>query len=132
VINRDKFSEAVLKSGTVLIIDDDEFAIKTIEMALDAAGNFKIVQAKDGEEGLEQYKANKPKLVILDLKMPVMDGHQFLAELEEIAPTPCKIFVCTGDLSSRIIDTPYSQKYCELLRKPFSIKELIAAVGSVI
>ena len=65
---------------TILVIEDDKDARDILIKKL-ASENFKVVQAKNGEEGLHQFDAEKPSLIVLDLYMPVMDGHVFLEKL---------------------------------------------------
>ena len=71
-------------SGTiaeaVLLVDDDEDIRETLSELLDASG-YAVLQAENGRRALDVLKAVPPRtpcLVVLDLAMPVLDGHQFL------------------------------------------------------
>ena len=64
----------------VLAVDDDELIRTMLSRVLSAA--YDVSVARNGEEALEAVRRERPDLVILDLRMPVMDGWQFLERLE--------------------------------------------------
>ncbi len=65
----------------VLIIDDDVIFQKLISEELKKNG-YEVASALNGEIGLEQVYAEKPDLILLDIKMPKMDGMEFLKRLQ--------------------------------------------------
>lgn len=82
----------------VLSIDDDQFVRESLANFLEDFG-FAVLQAKDGEEGLEVFAANRPDMVLVDLRMPRMDGLQVLARVREISPeTPIMVVSGAGDI----------------------------------
>jgi DNA-binding response OmpR family regulator len=62
---------------TILVIDDDPLIRKTLSSHL-AKEKFEILMAEDGSEGLEKYEMCTPDLVILDIRLPDMDGLEAL------------------------------------------------------
>lgn len=64
----------------VLIIDDDEIFLKTLSAKLELRA-FEVVTASDGEEGLVKTISEKPDLILLDMRMPKLDGIGFLKKL---------------------------------------------------
>ena len=85
---------------------------------------FDVVTACNGREALEAANARRPCVVLLDLFMPVMDGWQFLAEIEcdrELADLPVTVVSAAGDRVSGIGRRRF-------LRKPVTLAELVAAV----
>lgn len=66
---------------TVLVADDDPAQRRVIRLGLEPRG-FQIVEACNGREAVEMVRANPPDLVLLDLRMPVLDGLGFLAEVD--------------------------------------------------
>lgn len=63
----------------VLIVDDDEATLSALADLLEFEG-YRVEKARDGKDALEKLRSSAPGLVLLDLKMPVMDGWQFLTE----------------------------------------------------
>jgi CheY-like chemotaxis protein len=83
-------------SATVLAIDDDPKAVELVSACL-AGGNFRVLRAYSGREGVEVCRREIPDLVVLDLLMPDMNGFDVIAELaahSETASIP--IVVVTG------------------------------------
>ncbi len=64
----------------ILIIDDEEAVRETIGKAMRREG-YELFFAENGKEGLSVFKKISPILVILDLRMPAMDGFEFLEEI---------------------------------------------------
>jgi CheY-like chemotaxis protein len=85
--------------------------------------------AANGAEALHAaHDAPAPRLILLDLMMPVMDGHQFLEERERdplVAAIPVAIITAGSDVDKdRVRKTP-------IVRKPFSVAELLDAVAAL-
>lgn len=66
----------------ILIVDDDQDFAQLLEFDLKKQG-YEIVLAPDGEEGLAKALSVKPALIILDIKMPKMDGYTFVRRLKK-------------------------------------------------
>lgn len=64
-------------SKTVLTVDDSRMMREMLLMVLKAAG-FNVVQAEDGQEGLEALERIKPDVIITDINMPRLDGYGFI------------------------------------------------------
>ena len=67
-------------NNKILVIDDEEIVIESILEDLKGMG-FKFISAANGKDGLTKYEEEKPILVILDLRMPGMNGVEFLENL---------------------------------------------------
>lgn len=81
---------------TVLVIEDDEVARELMRMALEHRG-YAVVEAEDGIEGYEKAVAERPDLIVTDIKMPSADGVHLVRRVRdtpELAETP--ILVTTG------------------------------------
>jgi two-component system, cell cycle response regulator DivK len=78
-------SERVAKNALldwdVLVVDDDAMSLQVANIILSYHG-VKVHTAKDGQEGLEAVKSVRPKFIISDLSMPVLDGWGMIAELK--------------------------------------------------
>ncbi|OIO51464.1 response regulator [Candidatus Uhrbacteria bacterium CG_4_10_14_0_8_um_filter_58_22] len=74
------------KKLTVLIVDDDAFLSGIYTTKLEMEG-FRVVAARDGEEGLRTAKAEKPSIILLDVLMPKLDGFETLKRLKADSAT---------------------------------------------
>jgi DNA-binding response OmpR family regulator len=117
--------------ATVLVVDDDPVILKLLEVNFEMEG-FTVVRGSDGAEGLEQARAVIPDVVVLDVMMPRMTGHEVATALRadpRTAHIPI-IFVTARAQSSDV------EKGLELVddyvTKPFDPLDLIARVNSVL
>ena len=106
---------------TVLIIDDDHFIREAIGEILELEG-FKVWHAENGKVALEILaRGKKPAVVLLDLRMPVMNGHEFLKIVqqdEELSPIP--VVAISANIES------YEMKGVRsFLPKPINLDELL-------
>ncbi len=89
-MKEDNFSRSKIQ-----IIDDEPIMLKNMAVYLEDSG-FSIIQSSDGITGLEAFEIHKPDLVLLDLRMPGMDGLEVLSRLKKKSPrTP--VIVVTGE-----------------------------------
>jgi two-component system chemotaxis response regulator CheY len=66
----------------VLVIDDEPDIRSLVSMILESAGHM-VVEARDGAEGLSKLQSEEPDVVLLDLRMPVIDGWEFMRRARE-------------------------------------------------
>ena len=115
------------KRRTILIAEDDD-ATRNLVGALLSHVGFTVVTARNGREALARLEGDHPDLVLLDLKMPGMDGWEFRqAQLElssDLRDVP--VALVTGT------DTPEREaealKVAHVLRKPFARRDLLTTV----
>lgn len=106
----------------VVIVDDDEDTREALAEALADAG-FQVEQFATGGEALRRIdESGDPDVILLDLRMPGMDGEQFL---ERTRATSARVVVLTGDSSGRLLRFARDAK---LLSKPVDLNDLEAAV----
>ena len=82
----------------ILIVEDDKFLRELISQKLTNEG-YTVIEATDGEEGIESVKKNLPGLVLLDLILPGIDGFEVLAKMKadpELAKIPVIILSNLG------------------------------------
>ncbi|SDH48534.1 two-component system response regulator RssB [Pseudomonas panipatensis] len=86
-------------SATLLIIDDDEVVRESLAAYLEDSG-FKVLQANNGQQGLQVFQQELPDLVICDLRMPQMDGLELIRRVGEMAvETPVIVLSGAGVMS---------------------------------
>ncbi len=110
---------------TVLIVDDDEGTLESLGGLLDLEG-YPVEKARNGREALERLAAGDgpPGLIRLDLKMPVMDGWQFLTERAKSAAARETPVV----LLSGLPYIPNAAGVADFLSKPIDATRLLACV----
>jgi CheY-like chemotaxis protein len=82
----------------ILIIDDDQTFQKTMTDKL-ISRNYIVVSAVDGEEGLQKAVSESPDLILLDIKMPKMDGITLLKKMRAVETLPHMPVLITSNLS---------------------------------
>jgi DNA-binding NarL/FixJ family response regulator len=96
------------KDLQVLIVEDEQLLNEAYSRVLSAA-NISLLRAYNGKEALELLKDHKPDIILLDLRMPVMDGIEFLKELKPKDSLPeTKIIVFSNYDDQREIDEAFS------------------------
>lgn len=87
---------------TVLTVEDDEFVREIITVYLEDSG-FSVLQAENGRKGLELFRSKQPDLVLLDLRMPEIDGLEVLATVtKEAVETPVIVVSGMGTIGDAI------------------------------
>ena len=71
-------------SGKILLVDDDQDFLQLLEFDFKKKG-YQVVTASNGEEGLLKAASENPSLIVLDIKMPKMDGYTFVRRLKKEA-----------------------------------------------
>jgi CheY-like chemotaxis protein len=113
----------------VLIIDDEKMIRLTTGIILKKNG-IEVVEASNGEQGLELLEKERPDLLLLDIMMPVMDGWEVLDKLramEGSAGLPVVIFTAGDFIEAKKI--AQEKKVTGVLRKPFYLNELLDIIS---
>ena len=111
------------EAAKVLIVDDEPALQQALKMALKKEG-YQLHFADNGQKGMEVFHEQHPELVFLDLKMPVMDGYQFLESLEITPDSSFTIIAITGHGIDREIERCYQLGVDFFLKKPLSMVEI--------
>jgi two-component system OmpR family response regulator len=113
----------------ILVIDDDTHIREVVQFALEKAG-LDVVEAGDGQRGLELFSRSKPDLVILDITMPEMDGLAVCREIRRNSETPILFLSSRADEVDRIVGLEIGGD--DYVTKPFSPRELVARVRVIL
>jgi two-component system cell cycle response regulator DivK len=115
---------------TLVLAEDDPYGIMLFKDVLTKAG-YHVLDAANGAEALELIRRQKPDLVLMDIRMPVMSGLDAIRSLKadpELCTIPVvAVTVCVMKEEQRAIREAGADAF---LSKPCSIKELLAAVKS--
>lgn len=137
LLNNTQFGEASYRRGDamkkVLVIDDNPTIVELIKYAVNLQGRYDVVVAYDGVEGLERIYLEQPDCVIIDVKMPRMDGYQ-LARCLRGDPRTLNVPLIILSAMTREQDqmTGYLSGVDEYLTKPFKPSALNAAIERVL
>ncbi|MEO8597508.1 MAG: response regulator transcription factor [Candidatus Solibacter sp.] len=115
---------------TILVIDDDESLRDTIGVMLEQEG-FRALQAGDGREGYEMALAQKPDLVLVDLRLPGMSGTEICKQLRTARmATPIVVLSAVGDEIDKVLLLEIGAD--DYVVKPFGTRELMARIRAVL
>jgi CheY-like chemotaxis protein len=116
--------------NSILVIDDKDEVRFVIFAALAYAG-YTVRQARNGREGILMVLAQRPDLILCDVKMPEFDGYRTLAAIRNFPDTAAIPFILmTGSMSRDEFRHAMVCGADDYLMKPFSAIELIKAVES--
>ena len=112
------------KARLILVVDDDS-AIRDSERQILADNGFRVVEARDGAEALRAIDVEQPALILLDVQMPGIDGPTFARELRtRLRRVPLVVLTGVPD-PKREADRCNAEAF---LRKPFDADELVRVV----
>lgn len=115
---------------TILIVDDSDFMRVRTKQLLVGEG-FNVVEAANGQEGLEKYQEHKPDLVMMDITMPVMDGLTAVREIRKIDPQAC-IVMCSAMGQQAMVMEAVKAGARDFIVKPFQPDRVVATVRKIL
>src|SRR3954451_3532380 len=110
----------------ILIVDDDHELSDGIRAVLENQG-YKVMQARDGQQGKQLVYQHRPDLVILDMMMPRMGGYPVLEHFRDKADAP-PIIMITANEGMRHKAYAEHLGVVDYIRKPFAMERLLEAV----
>lgn len=117
------------KETKVLVVEDDETNFEFIKAVLNGR-NFKLVHAWNGTEGVSLFAETKPDLVILDLKLPEMNGYEVLKAIRQLnqhIPVIAQTAMVMNDDRKKAMDSGFTS----FISKPFKRDELLSVLDSL-
>lgn len=118
-----------MNKAEILIIEDEPQIRKLLEINLES-NDYKVIQASTAKEGLQHASLHSPDMILLDLGLPDMSGHQLLKELREWYHKA--IIILSVQNSEEDIITALDNGATDYLTKPFRVGELLARIRSAI
>jgi CheY-like chemotaxis protein len=116
----------VSEPKTILVADDDQDLLNLVALLLTGEG-YEVKTASDGREALAVVERQMPDLILLDMKMPVMNGWEFAAKYHATySSTPAPIVVLTAAADARKAADEVGA--ASFVGKPFDLDTLIRAV----
>jgi two-component system KDP operon response regulator KdpE len=111
------------RAPRILVVDDEEQIRRALRVAL-RANSYEVIEAADGETGLDLAAAERPDLIVLDLALPDLDGVDVCRRVREWSRVPVIVLSAAGDDDAKVraLDADAD----DYVTKPFSVPELLA------
>ena len=118
-----------VRKGRILIVDDDPDITNSYSLCLEDTGLFEVDTYNDTVEALSNFKANSYDLVLLDIRMPMMDGYELYNKMKK---TDSKVKVCHMSAFDTKSDA-FRERFPTLdtecfIPKPIQINELVKRI----
>ena len=119
----------------ILVTDDSKMARKMVIKTLteNIEGDLEIFEAQNGQEALDLYKELSPKIVFLDLTMPIMDGFTALEKIKEFDKN-AKVVVISADIQKLSMDRVLKLGAFDFIKKPIDsikMKQIFKKINNI-
>jgi len=118
-----------MSSKSILIIDDDFDVGESLQTLL-KLNNIESLVACSGEEGIDKFQTSKFDLVLLDIKMPKMDGYETFEKLLEIDPNVKVFFVSGHSTDNKKFQDCKNHGLRGMFTKPIDVSKIIQEINS--
>jgi len=113
----------------VLLIEDEDHIADLVRMYLES-DRYDVYRARSGEEGLETYERVRPRLVVLDLMLPGIDGVEVCRRLRQNDRVPVIMLTARDSEVDKVLGLELGAD--DYITKPFSPRELVARIKAVL
>jgi len=120
---------AARDAGPILVVDDDPKIVALVRTYLERE-RYPVVTATDGRAALRAIEEHAPRLVVLDLMIPEIDGLTVIRRARELGDVPILVLSARGAVGDRILGL--SEGADDYLPKPFSPAELVIRVRTIL
>jgi DNA-binding response OmpR family regulator len=115
-------------TGKILVIDDEKGIGELIQLAMQAKG-YHVEYATNGGDGILLFSRFGPDIVLVDKRLPDMDGLDVAKQIKETEPgKKALLLLMTGDLSEKELD---KSLFCGAIEKPVSMSKLAGLIEGV-
>lgn len=115
---------------TILIADDEENIRRVVRLNLEAEG-YSVIEAGDGEEALRRLEIDRPEILILDVRMPKLDGLAVLRQLQTDS-SDVRVLMLTGATDEEDYLRGLGAGAVDYIAKPFEPEDLVGAVEQLL
>ncbi len=113
-----------------ILVVDDEPQVRRALRAILAGQGCSVIEARDGEEAVEEMKADRPDLVLLDINMPGIDGLETCKRIRELSDVPIIMVTVRANEKDKVAALDAGAD--DYLVKPFGTQELLARVRAAV
>lgn len=113
----------------ILVVEDDVNIADLLRLYLEKEG-YEVLLASDGGKGVEQFRREKPDLVLLDIMLPVLDGWGVCRTIRAEADTPVIMLTAKGETEDKVMGLKLGAD--DYITKPFEMREMLARIEAVL
>jgi len=114
----------------ILLVDDEEDILDIIETVLKCEGFSRILKANNGKNALHICKEKNPDIIVLDIKLPDIDGYEICRRIREFSTVPIIFVSAKKDEVDKLLS--FALGGDDYITKPFSAKELAYRIKAII
>lgn len=114
----------------LILVVDDEAALRNVVGSYLRAEGFRVIEASDGTEAVEAVRSQTPDLVVMDIRMPTLDGIEALRQIRTFSDVYVVLLTARSEEADKVIGLSVGAD--DYLTKPFSPRELVARVKAVL
>jgi CheY-like chemotaxis protein len=118
-----------ITAPNILVVDDDLGICQTVSDILAISG-FRVTYALDGYRAIESYQQQEFDLVLMDMRMPGLNGLETYRELKSINPS-VKVIIMTAYSMEDILTDAKNEGVLSIINKPFRMQGLIESITSI-
>ncbi len=113
----------------ILVADDEPRYVRAMQVSLEMHG-YQVVAARDGQEALALAASENPDLILLDIRMPGLDGYEVCRRVREFSTVPIIMLTAMSSTADKVKGLELGAD--DYITKPFSVDELIARVRTAL
>jgi DNA-binding response OmpR family regulator len=113
----------------VLLVDDELRYVRAVQINLEAKG-YEVLAARDGQTAIELAANEEPNLIILDIRMPGLDGYEVCRRIREFSTAPIIVLSALAANADKVRDLDVGAD--DYVPKPFSADELVDRVRAAL
>ncbi len=117
------------KVPQVLVVDDEPRYLKLLRFNLEAAG-YEVITAANGEEALSLVAKKIPDMILLDIRLPGIDGYEVCANIREFSSVPIIMLTAKGEEREKVQGLRLGAD--DYVTKPFGAEELMARIEAIL
>ena len=118
-----------MKKVRILVAEDEPRYIWAIQTNLEARG-YEVLTASDGQQAVQLAADAQPDLVLLDIKMPILNGYEACRRIREFSTVPIIMITAMAEETNKVLGLDLGAD--DYVTKPFSVPELLARVRAAL